>query len=693
MGLPDFLKITRTPRRGGVLPRPAEDVDAALPGYVEPTTPGTQFLGPSVTAVKPANGPGWWDDMKPALVQGLARGGVAGALGGAAVVGLGRLIKGFADGGDLTPYLGKRVRVGERGPELVVDDDGNVQPVGLDGPEEGMPVRPGMVIPNEQLSDDGHALLQRFAQDAGGAASPPQVGAQGQASTGTATRPRRATPLLTPEQSLNVVNSIASRRDDAPVPDERAAVADSITPQPTLPVPRLPGRAPGAFEPSRVPVIGKARSLPAPGEEEANDAGVRERMDASGGFDEGGGGATASRPRIADPTGRLDEQINYERQHPATDGNGWFKSLLKHGGQGFLEGLTRGGVPGAIMGGVGGAVAGAVDKSSDERYDQQRRVGRYQRQRGELVQREGEQLKLDDARAGVRLKNAQAGYAERRPDIDAAKADERRLKDERARIFRVLSSLKGQKLDPADPRVRQLQTDADRADVPFDVESFNNSKGNVVRYTRVDPEHPERTQEVERNVVTGEETVLGQRGYQATRGADGRTTAEVKTDEDRDRAYEATQEYRKQLLSMAGDRFQLALTNGLSAGAAREFNVATAGLQQRVGQIRTQIEGWRSKAKAFTVDPAEAERRIQELEAQADPLLQQIEDARTRALGQMSSPGLPSTRTTPAPSGGRTGRYAGQRMPRANLPAAAKALGLSESEAEALITREGGIVY
>jgi hypothetical protein len=32
-------------------------------------------------------------------------------------------------------------------------------------------------------------------------------------------------------------------------------------------------------------------------------------------------------------------------------------------------------------------------------------------------------------------------------------------------------------------------------------------------------------------------------------------------------------------------------------------------------------------------------------------------------------------------------------MSRANLPAAAKALGVSESEAERIITREGGTIY
>jgi hypothetical protein len=52
-----------------------------------------------------------------------------------------------------------------------------------------------------------------------------------------------------------------------------------------------------------------------------------------------------------------------------------------------------------------------------------------------------------------------------------------------------------------------------------------------------------------------------------------------------------------------------------------------------------------------------------------------------------------------APAAGRSaapaasGRYAGQRMPAANLPAAAKALGMSEGAARAFIEREGGVIY
>jgi hypothetical protein len=102
-------------------------------------------------------------------------------------------------------------------------------------------------------------------------------------------------------------------------------------------------------------------------------------------------------------------------------------------------------------------------------------------------------------------------------------------KMEQSRIFRTLTALKGQKLDPADPQVRKLQVDAERWGIPFDVESFNDSKGNLVRYTRTDPAHPEQTVMVERNVATGEETVLGQKGFQAPRNAEGMTAYEKKS--------------------------------------------------------------------------------------------------------------------------------------------------------------------
>jgi hypothetical protein len=52
-----------------------------------------------------------------------------------------------------------------------------------------------------------------------------------------------------------------------------------------------------------------------------------------------------------------------------------------------------------------------------------------------------------------------------------------------------------------------------------------------------------------------------------------------------------------------------------------------------------------------------------------------------------------------APAAGRaaapaaSGRYAGQRMPAANLPAAAKALGMGEAQAKAYIESQGGVIY
>lgn len=447
---------------------------------------------------------------------------------------------------------------------------------------------------------------------------------------------------------------------------------------------RTPERAPGEFEPSRVPMGGKVRSAPAPGEEEANDALVRERIAQAGGFDEGGDAHT--RARVEHPREFLEQRIADIEQNPTRqNSNGRWGGALRAGARAARRILASGGNPAQAAGAFAAAFGvGAADTSFDERLGEMDAADRMRGTLAGMNEREAARLKLDGARADVRARNAQANYYEQRPDLEAAKRQDAAAKAERKRIFDVLRSLKGQKLNPSDPRIAQLVADADRAGVPFDVESFNNSKGNVIRYTRTDPQHPERTQVVEWNTVTDEETVLGQKGFQATRGTDGRTTAEVKTDEDRDRAFGATQEYRRQLLSLAGDRFQLALTNGLSAQASREFNVATAGLQQQVNQIRTQIEGWKAKAKAYTVDPAEAERRVKELEAQADPLLERLEASRVAALQKMG--GASATGGSAPPATHRMSRS----LFRKNNPAYKSA---SDAEVDEVLKQNGMVGY
>jgi hypothetical protein len=353
-----------------------------------------------------------------------------------------------------------------------------------------------------------------------------------------------------------------------------------------------------------------SKNLPAPGEEAANDARFNLRLRDYPGLGEPETGASttaglppagvtygnsredmqptegfARRQRVARPIDFLEHRVEEDLTRPVVDHNGGVRSTLIGAGRGFLRGVAR---TGSLAGGVGGAASGAIthglDHSLDERYAAneltQDDASAYGAARG--IEAAG--LKAEGARSDVRYKNAAAGYAEARPEIEAAKIAETHRKAEEARIFRALTSLRGQRLDPSNPRHAKLIADADAAGIPLDAESFNNSRGNLVRYVKADPDSPEKTIEVERNMVTGQETVLGQKGFQATRGADGRTTAEVKSDEDRDRGFKALErernisnELRRASLNLSGQRFDLSKAqydNRLSEDTRKELKSA-----------------------------------------------------------------------------------------------------------------------
>jgi hypothetical protein len=235
---------------------------------------------------------------------------------------------------------------------------------------------------------------------------------------------------------------------------------------------------------------------------------------------------------------------------------------------------------------VGAGVVGAVDKTMDERLAEGYTADRMRGRLAAMDEREGDALKLEDARAGVRLKNANAGFAEAKPEIEAGKAAERAHKAEVARIFGILRSLRGSKLDPENNRRHaKLIADADVAGIPVDAESFNNSKGNVIRYTRTNEQHPEQKEVVEYNVLTREEKILGGGGFQATRNSEGMTAAEVKSDADRDRGFNALErqravqnELQRAGYGLARDRFdftKLERDDRLSENTRKEVGAAS----------------------------------------------------------------------------------------------------------------------
>lgn len=260
-------------------------------------------------------------------------------------------------------------------------------------------------------------------------------------------------------------------------------------------------------------------------------------------------GESTQRERIHDQRSFLRRRIDEIEAAPVSvNTNSRFKGFLKSAGYGALRGIAanpQNPLAGAVGGAVGAGVVGAVDKTTDERMGEGFAADRMRGRLAAMNARESEDLKLQEQRADVRYRNAAAGYAEARPEIEAAKQREREHNRRVSEVFRKLNLWKGRRLDPdKNPRHARLLEEAAELGIEFDADSWNDSKGNVVRFTRTDPEHPEQKEVVERNVVTGQETVLGGGGFQATRNSEGMTAAEVKSDEDRDRGFNALQQQR-----------------------------------------------------------------------------------------------------------------------------------------------------
>lgn len=327
-----------------------------------------------------------------------------------------------------------------------------------------------------------------------------------------------------------------------------------------------------------------SRNLPVPGEEEANDARVRALLEETGRYIEGGGSHT--RARVAQPREFLERRISDIELNPTRqNGNSRLVGALKMAGRGALQGFARtGSLAGAAGGAITGGVAGAVDKSLDERFGEQDAVARYRAALQSQYEREGAGLKLDDARAGVRLKNAQAGYAEARPDLEAAKRLDAAAKREQQAVLGNLRLLKGTKLDPSNGQHAALLRRAADAGLYIDPDSFNDASSNLAPVELIDPEHPEQKRRAFVNKVTGEISDVGQSGYVASRDASGMTESERRVDSDRDRAFNALERQRgisnemaRLGLNLSRERFdfaKLGRDDRLSENARKEMGAA-----------------------------------------------------------------------------------------------------------------------
>lgn len=317
-------------------------------------------------------------------------------------------------------------------------------------------------------------------------------------------------------------------------------------------------------------------------------------------------GESAQRTRIDNPRAFMRKRLDEIDAQPVNvNTNSRFKGFLKSAGYGALRGLAanpQNPLAGAIGGAVGAGVVGAVDKKTDERMGEQYDADRMRARLNAMDEREAQDLKLQEHRADVRYRNAAAGFAEARPDIERDKAVSAEYNRRVSAFLRKASLFKGQKLDPdRNPRHARLVEEGAELGIELDPESWNGAKSNIIRFTRTNVQHPEQTEVVERNVVTGQETVLGGGGFQATRNAEGMTAAEVKSDEDRDRGFNALERQRRVQnelqragLNLSRERFdftKLERDDRLSENTRKEMGAAA--------KMRAEAEQAQMDAQAF----------------------------------------------------------------------------------------------
>lgn len=338
----------------------------------------------------------------------------------------------------------------------------------------------------------------------------------------------------------------------------------------------------------------------------------------------------------------------------AGDRDGRLKSALKTAGRRFLQG-------GGIVGAVAGAVEGAVDPATNEREAQQRQRAQDRALAGELLGSEKEHAALE--------------LAQQKPGLERDKVQNKRRYDD----WRMKSS--DRKQDTAENYVRWRMADGDaRA-------RSREGRDELMREWRlhIQPEQFDRA--------------LSQRGEQFDRLFEQR-------DDHLTRRLSQQQRQFDQTFGLNVDNYLERVRHNLTGEAKDRFDIATRDRIPRLKAIHTDIERWQRRKADGSTRAGEADDYILELQQEANGLASQIEAVREAVLSGSSTPLLPApNNATPVRPNARRGTaavrtpaaggaYSGQRIPRANLKAAAERLGVgSESEAERIIKREGGTVY
>lgn len=414
----------------------------------------------------------------------------------------------FERGGNLSRYMrkpGDRALVGETGPEAAeVDENGDIQITPLTKPG-GQPPRVYRGEGAGPMTLDDLFALNESLNQRGRKQAPPPVVTDVASIPPPAMRPRTVAPQEPMPRPVAALLAAASNRDE---PVEQVAGPYATA-------------APVASPTQGVPYVGVVGL-----DVDPRTAGMGER------------------PRVANPLEFAGERLKQGLVAPSpVDRNGRGRSALA----GAWEGFKHGGLVGAML----GTARGVIDPSSDERDAQAAMQARDRNLYAQLyAQRQGE-LGLEGAEADVRNKRWKPAL-----EWEKYQAAERHRRQTEA--VRLLGTLKGQNVDPANPAHARIIQQLEDAGVPFDPVAFNNSASNLAGFDLIDPDSPTQKRRVYYNKATGQLDEVGASGYVQPVGENGMTA------------------YQTGSLYLGGQRF----------GEAQRHNQVTEGLAREGLRLR-----------------------------------------------------------------------------------------------------------
>lgn len=303
--------------------------------------------------------------------------------------------------------------------------------------------------------------------------------------------------------------------------------------------------------------------------------------------------------------------------------------------------------------------------------------------------REGERFDAENEQ-----RRANAAWLRRRPDIEATKAQASAAQRERTAVMANLRTLKGQQLDPSNPRHAAFLSRAETAGIFIDSDEWNSSASNLVSVIEVDPENPTQTRQKFYNKATGELSDVGQKGYVQPVKASGMTESQERTDADRDAGRADTNTRFGKTFNLNLEKFEEQQRRGMSADAQKLFNVQTKGSFEQLRAIHKRIEEYQTRAAKAEMRPETARERISALQSEALSLSEEIEAARGNAINGMTPAGIRPRANRAAPPAAGGGAYSGKRFSRSKLEGMRGAFGGKPVEAiEKIITQNGGTIY